>query len=91
MGKKNPNEAEIAGGKTPETNAKEPGEVWDQFAKKPTYVDICLECHERISTRQTDGGTHRGQVGKNGDDEQRDGIEETDQHQQQETERPVSN
>ena len=43
MGRKNPNKAETAGGKTPETNAKEPGEAWDHWYKKLTYADICTE------------------------------------------------
>lgn len=36
MGKKNPNKAETAGGKTPETKAKEPGEALDHCDKKVT-------------------------------------------------------
>lgn len=51
MGKKNPNKAETAGGKTPETNAKEPGEALDHCDKKPTYADICKDRH-KMSTRQ---------------------------------------
>jgi hypothetical protein len=91
MGKKNPKKADTAGGKTPETNAKELGEAVDHCAKKLTYADICGErVTGRPHTTDRQGGTHRGQVGKNGDDEEWDGIEETDQEQQQETDRLVS-
>lgn len=90
MGRKNPNKAETAGGKTPETNAKEPGEAWDHRAKKPTYADICAVGVSRDIHKRR-GDTHRRQVGKNRDDEQRDGIEETDHHQKQETDQPVPN
>jgi len=38
MGKKKPNMPEIAGGKTPETKVKEPGEASDHACKKGTYV-----------------------------------------------------
>jgi len=43
MGRKNPKKAETAGGKTPETNAKELGEAVAHCDKKPTYADICGE------------------------------------------------
>lgn len=91
MGKKNPNKADTAGGKTPETNAKEPGEAVDHCAKKLTYADICaVRITGRPHTTDKRDGTHRGQVGKNGDDEEWDGIKETDQKHQQETDQLVS-
>ena len=51
IGKKNPNKAETAGGKTPETIAKEPGEALDHCDKKPTYVDI-FETRQEMSPCQ---------------------------------------
>jgi hypothetical protein len=36
MGRKKPKSAEIAGGKTPETTAKDPGDAMDHSERKPT-------------------------------------------------------
>lgn len=40
IGKKNPNNAETAGGKTPDTTAKDPGDASDHRDRNPTYADI---------------------------------------------------
>ena len=52
---------------------------------------ISLKPVKKCLRARGDEKTYRGQVGKDRDDEQWDGIEETDQKQQQEADRSVSN
>ena len=80
MGKKNPKNAETAGGRTPEINVKVPGDALDHDCKKGT---------KEVSYNRVSGiwefqpvDTYRCQIGEDGYREQRDRVEETDRAQE---------
>lgn len=69
IGRKKPKAADMAGGRTPETNANEPGDAFDQAPRKPTYADIWHRSeHKMYSTSEvlTDDKLARMDMTKSG-------------------------